>query len=620
MKRTRALSLTALVAGTALVLSSCGGSVGGNSAATPATTAPSVAATSSSSEASSGAMSSDSSAAPTSSAASDSLADTINIGYEQATGGYNCNTAATNSVYCAYVDNVTQGAFVHVQPDGSIKPDTEFGTYEKTSDDPLTVKYTFADKAVWSDGTPIDYDDALLAWAAYSGTHPGGKDADGNATDLFQAASTNGWAQVKMPEGKAGDKSFTMVFTDPYADWEVLGAGFMPAHIAAKGAGLSTDGDGAALVAAIQNNDTATITKIADFWNTGWDYEVDLPKLPDTAILPSSGPYKVQNGSNGNLTLVKNDKWWGTPAKTNTLVFKLVSDQEWVQAMANGEIDSFDPSNVTGDIVDQLKAKPDAISYKVGEGYTFSHIDFDTSPEGKLANPKIRQAFMKCVPRQELVDKFAKPVFDGAQILNLREFLPAQGNYKDILSQVPSATLYDKVDIAGAKALLTEAGVTQPYDIRFIRSGKSSLRGDQVQVIKASCDQAGFNIIDQPDDDVFTTLTTRGTWDVAVFGWSGSGLVASGQSIYVTGGSQNFGGYSDPIVDAAWDKVVRTVDRTKAEELKVPMEEQLWANPYNLTLYANPGLVAFSSKLSGAVYNPTQAGVTWNAYEWTKTK
>ena len=41
--------------------------------------------------------------------------------------------------------------------------------YEKTSDDPLTVKYTVNDDTKWSDGTPVDAADMLLVWAAQSG-------------------------------------------------------------------------------------------------------------------------------------------------------------------------------------------------------------------------------------------------------------------------------------------------------------------------------------------------------------------------------------------------------------------------------------------------------------------
>jgi peptide/nickel transport system substrate-binding protein len=594
-----------------LLLAACGGSVGGNSD----TSAPT---------AGGGTESGSSAASGESSASADTgpKADTINVGLEQAPGGFNGISSAANSVYSGYVDNLTQGNFATIQPDGTIKPNTEFGTYEKTSDDPLTVTYTFDDKAVWSDGVPIDCDDAMLAWAALSGSYPTGKKDDAGAdVDLFTPASTNGFSQIKKPTCKPGEKTFTFVYNEPYADWEALttGALFMPAHIAAEQGKLSSADNGAALIAAIESDDKAKLGPVADFWNTGWNYQPDLPSIPDVKLLPTSGPYKYDNGSNGTLTVVKNDKWWGTPAATPTFVFKVINPEEWVQAMANGEIDAYDPSNPTQDVVSQLKALGDKVSYDVGESLSFSHLDFDSSPQGKLKDIKVRQAFLKCIPRQELVDKFAKPVFPGAQILNLRETLPAQKGYQEILAQIPEATQYDKVDIAGAKQLLADAGVKTPYDIRILRASTSDLRGQQVAVIKGSCDQAGFNIIDQPDPDLFTTLTTRGTWDAAIFGWSASGLVASGESIYVTGGNQNYGGYSDPTVDQSWKEVVRTVDRDKAEQLKIPMERALWTNPYNATLYATPNLTAQASTVNGAVINPTQSGSTWNAMTWTKS-
>ncbi|WP_165372719.1 ABC transporter family substrate-binding protein [Pengzhenrongella frigida] len=553
-------------------------------------------------------------------ASADEFADTITIGIEQAPDGYNANTDISNSVYNAYVDNLTQQNFTKIQPDGTIVANEAFGTYEKTSDDPLTVEYTFADDAVWSDGTPIDFDDALLTWAAFSGTHPSGEvDEAGDPLDLFHAASTNGWAEVTMPEGEAGDKTFTLTFTTPYADWEVLATGFMPAHIAAEQSGLSADGDGAELVAAIQGDDTAALTPVAEFWSAGWAYQENLPELPDAALIPTSGPYKYDNASNGTLTLVANDKWWGEPAKTNSIVFKTIDANEMVQALQNGEIDQFDPSNATSDMVAQLADLGDAATVETGEALSFSHIDFDSSGTGVFSDVAVRQAFLKCVPRQELVDKFAAPINPDAQVLNLREYLPAQAAYEDVLADVPTAKDYAEVDLEGAKALLTGTGATLPVTIRFNFSAQSTLRADQVALIKASCDQAGFNVTAVADPDLFTTLTLPGQWDAAVFGWAGSGLIASGQSIYVTGGGQNFGGYSDAKVDELWSQIVAVTSHEEAEPLKAEMEEQLWVNPYNVVLYANPGVTAYSSKVSGPGYNPTQYGSTWNAETWTKS-
>lgn len=626
MKRSRAVSLMAVGSVAALLLSACSTVGGTNTSSTSSSTAaaPGTAGAGTESGTSAESGTSTGSSTPESSTVESSpsgpIADTITIGLEQPPGGYNSNTAAANSVYGAYVDNLTQGAFFRVQPDGTLKPDKEFGSYQKISDNPLTVKYTFADKAVWSDGVPIDFDDALLTWAALSGSYPSGqKDANGDESDLFTPASTNGWDQVKKLTGKAGDKSFTMVFTKPYVDWESLGGGFMPAHIVAQQAGLSPAGNGAELVDAITKDDKAKVAKIAKFWNEGWAYGEHLATVPKAELQPGSGPYKFSNAKDGALTIVKNDKWWGTPGKTNTFVFKEVSPEEWVQALANGDIDQYDPSNPTQDVVSQLKNLGDKAKYDVGEGLSFSHVDLDQSANGKFKDLRVRQAFAKCVPRQDIVDKFAAPVNPKAQILDLRETLPAQAGYAETLAKVPSAKQYDTVDLAGAKKLLTDAGVKVPYDIRFVRAKTSQLRADQIALIKTSCDKAGFNIIDTPQEDVFSTLPQSGKWDAGVFGWSASGLVASGESIYVTGGDQNYGKYSDKKVDSIWEQVVTSTDRAKAEALKAPMEEELWATVYNVVLYSTPNLAAWSSSVSGVVPNPTQYGSTWNAATWTKS-
>ena len=72
-------------------------------------------------------------------------------------------------------------------PMARLKADTSFGTYEKISDDPLTIKYTVADDAKWSDGTPVDAADVLLDWAARSSnlnTIPADKVKTDEATGL----------------------------------------------------------------------------------------------------------------------------------------------------------------------------------------------------------------------------------------------------------------------------------------------------------------------------------------------------------------------------------------------------------------------------------------------------
>ncbi|MHA7146681.1 ABC transporter family substrate-binding protein [Arthrobacter sp. TmT3-37] len=591
MRNKRTLTLAALSIG-ALTLSACGSA--GGTAETPA-----------------------------SEGAAENLATTINIAISQAPTGYNDGTAATNAVYNTYVNNLTTSSWVAFNADGNLEKNEEFGTYEKTSDDPLTVKYTINEDAVWSDGTAIDFDDVLLQWAAFSGTHPSGTtDAEtGEEADLFLASSTNGFGQMEMPEGEPGAKEFEVVYTEPYADWEsVMSGALMPAHIAAEQAGLSAEGDGAELIEAIQADDRAALGPVAEFWNTGWNYEADLPTLPDTALLPSSGPYTLDNATNGTLTLVKNDQYWGEEraGKTDTIVFKTIVDEEAVQALQNGDVDIIEPSSPTVDTKTALEQIGETVTVDTGQSLTFSHVDLDQRPGAVFEDLKVRQAFAKCIPTADMVDKFVTPVDPEGSVLNLHEYQPAQADYETVLEGAPAAKSDGVADIEAAKALLAEAGKTEPVKVSMMFASTSQLRADQVALVKDSCDKAGFEITPQPEAEWSAKLSQPGAWDAVVFGWAGSGLVASGESIYVSGGEQNFGGYADEEVDRIWSEIVTNTDTEKVVPLKAELEQRLAETQYNVVLYANPNIAGYSSKLEGVELNPTQTGITWNAYSWTK--
>ena len=155
----------------------------------------------------------------------------ITLGWNQPFYSYNENTSNGNNVTNSNTKYLTTSSFWYVTADGELAADKSFGTYEKTSDDPLTVKYTVSKDATWSDGTPVDAADLLLDWAAQSGnlnTIAADKVKTDEATGLpkntkgkvYFDTSSIGLSLVKETP-KIGDdgKSLTMTYTKPYADW-----------------------------------------------------------------------------------------------------------------------------------------------------------------------------------------------------------------------------------------------------------------------------------------------------------------------------------------------------------------------------------------------------------------
>ena len=68
-------------------------------------------------------------------------------------------------------------------------------------------------------------------------------------------------------------------------------------------------------------------------------------------------------------------------------------------------------------------------------------------------------------------------------------------------------------------------------------------------------------MVDSPAPDFFQKDLVNGDYEVALYAWSSSGQIVTGQNIQATGRPQNYGQYSNATVDQAWDKMTNTLDR-----------------------------------------------------------
>lgn len=532
---------------------------------------------------------------------------TITVAVSEDYTAYNDDTATGNGTWNTYIHNGIKNNFWSYGADGGVVRNEDFGTYEMVSEDPLTVEYTVNDETAWSDGTPIDCDDLLLEWAALSGTMVG---ADGE--NIFNSASNNGYELIEKPECAPGDKEFTTVYTQPYIDWElIIEGGKIPAHIAAEQGGLTEE----ELITAIQNDDIAALTPVAEFWNTAWQFNPG--ELPDSALIPSSGPYLLSDWVAGqSITLTANPDYYGPPPPTETIVLRPLDADQQVAALQNGEVDVINPSNPTVDTISQLEGLGDQIELLTGGNLTWSHIDFQMGPGRPFEQLEVRQAFAKCVPRELIVENLVRPANPDAVVQDLREFFPVDEDYDAAREEAFPADMYAEQDLAGAQELMDAAGVTQPLEVVLMHADEQ-VRNDLAALVKDACDQVGFNVVDFTPPDWGERITADvGSYDAVMFGWAGSGNIASGQSLYVSDGDQNPYGYSNPRVDELWDQVVTSADRDEAREVLVEMETELWNDVFNIPLYTNANIVAVAAGIEGVEVNAAQTGVTFNMDEW----
>ena len=525
---------------------------------------------------------------------------------------YNGLQSNTYTTYNSAVVDRMFSSFWYFGTDGSIIPDKDFGTYEKTSDDPLTVKYTISDDAKWSDGTPVTAGDFIVHWAANNDTVK----AEGSETPLFDSISFEQGKYIpEAPEGEADGKEFTVTYPEPYADWEILISTALPAHIVAKEAGMSFE----ELVTAAKEKDVEALTPAAEFWNDGWDFSPG--ELPDASLVPSMGPYKFKDGgwqAGQSITLEANPEYWGTPPATKELVLRFADPKTHVQALQNGDLDVIEPQ-ATVDTLQQLEGLGEDVNVQTGDQLTWEHVDYNRGEGSVFADsPELREAFALCLPRQQIVDNLIKPIYADAQVMNLREVFPFQDKYQEVVDAAYPKEM-DQPNIEKAKELVEKSGVSKPT-VRLGYQAGNQRRTETVALIKSSCDQAGFDVQDANSPVFFKEVMPAGDYDAALYAWAGSGQKASGANIYQSDGAQNQQSYNNPEVDAAWDKLATSLDENEQLEQVKTIEKLLWEDFQAIPLYAHPGLVGHKADVANVRDTAAQSGALWNVEQWVRVQ
>ena len=315
---------------------------------------------------------------------------------------FNQNTPDGNLDTNGFVGYMTTGGFFTVDPKFKVIYDSSFGKLEKTSDSPLTVKYTLKKGLKWSDGKPITADDMALAWAINTGFYDSGTLNDsgkvtGGTNYFATAGSTAALNGPSFPSISSDDLSMTMKYTTPYVDWALFSPIAQPAHVVAEKAGLKSAADLTALLKKLPKGDPAkpaaadpVLQKAADFINTGYA----VTAMPtDKSLLVSSGPMVVSDFvPTQSLTLVKNKFYTGDHAsQVDKIVLRNIPDANaQVSALANGEVDVINPQ-ASADTLTALKATSAKVI--IGAQASYDHLDLSFNAP-VFQDLKVRQAFL----------------------------------------------------------------------------------------------------------------------------------------------------------------------------------------------------------------------------------
>ncbi|SDL34772.1 peptide/nickel transport system substrate-binding protein [Glycomyces sambucus] len=239
-----------------------------------------------------------------------------------------------------------------------------------------------------------------------------------------------------------------------------------------------------------------------------------LPEYTQTVgTLAGTGPYKLQdwNHSEQEVTLVRNDDYFGEPAHVKTLIFKTISDETARrQALEAGDIHGYD-----------LAAPADAqalldAGYQVPIRGVFNLLYLAyTQGHAPLEDHAVREALSYAVDRQRIVDS----VLPAGGMVATQFIPPSLEGYSDDVATY-------EYDTDKAKELLAEAGaedlsLTFCYPTDVTRPYMPAPK-DIFDIIASDLEAAGVTVEARPITWVEYIPTTRsGECPLYLLGWTG---------------------------------------------------------------------------------------------------
>ncbi len=315
-----------------------------------------------------------------------------------------------------------------------------------------------------------------------------------------------------------------------------------------------------------------------------------------------SGPFSfVERVAQDHVTLQRFPDYWGAKdIHFDKVVYQVLPDNS--VRFANLRAGTTDITEYLAP-TDVATAKADprlklAVSDALGYIGLINNVDFgprSDTPYGK--NALVRRALDAVIDRTALVNV----VFNGMFAPNVQPVAPNSPFYDETLTPPPR-------DLAKARALLRQAGVTPPLTLELITPNQpDSLQA--AEVIQSMAADAGFNVrIVAMEITAAGQVQQRGDYQVYLNGWSGR-VDADGNTFQFlhTGQGNNFTGYSNPSVDGLLEQGRAMTDTGKRRVVYQQVWEALRLDLPVTYLYSPRNIVAMTAKLNG--FRPVPDGM-----------
>ncbi|MDE2604765.1 MAG: ABC transporter substrate-binding protein [Burkholderiales bacterium] len=306
-----------------------------------------------------------------------------------------------------------------------------------------------------------------------------------------------------------------------------------------------------------------------------------------------SGPYKfVERVPQDRIVLEKNPTYWNKDAiHFDKIVYTPIPDATVRLAnLRSGQLDfieRFAPSDMEK-LQAEKKFKTSAITEIGYQGITINVGKSDKAKTSPLHDPRVREALELALDRQGLV----QVVMDNQAIVGNQWVPPTNAFYAKNMPM-------PKRDVARAKQLLKEAGVTNPSFTLLTPTTSDAQR--IALVVQAMAREAGFDVkIQAAEFATSLNMADKGDFEAYVLAWSGRPDPDGNlYSFDVCKQPLNYSGYCDAEADKLIKESRETLDVNQRKKVFEQVAAKVLKDRPIIYLYHRKWLWAYSPKLQG---------------------
>lgn len=423
-----------------------------------------------------------------------------------------------------------------------------FTDIQLTGTDPQQVTYTINPKAVWSDGSPITWEDIASQAHALS-----------SVDTRYLIAINNGFDRVDKVERGVDDRQAVITFKQHYADWRGQFAGNAMLY-------------------------PKSVTADPDTFN----------RALAGGIPVTSGPFVIgsTDRTQGRIVLSRNPKWWGDTPKLDTITFSVMDQAAYAAALQNNELDAARLNSIEDLATVRSSAE---LVVRHAPGNLWRHITFNGAPGSILADPALRVAISKAVDRQGIADAIQNGLVSNPKPLNNHIFVQGQEGYQD--NSLP-------YDPAAAARELDALGWKQQGDVRVKDGRRLEIRDVMyndptwvrvAQIVQDDLAKVGVKLIiaTRQRQGFFTDAMIPGDFDIAQFQFSGDafpfGSIPQIYAYHPDDEQSNFGRIGSPELNTLIERTLSELDPKKGIDLANQVDRKVFEEGFSLPLTQDPG-------------------------------